>query len=214
MSEKYTVDNIKAVSAGEHIRLRPRLYFEKCFTENSLDILPFEVLCHAFDEYLDGNCNEIKITVHKDSFLVSYNVGMSLESKHDDLTSAEIIMTRISACSNQKKHLEVGEEFCHLGMATINLAAEQCQLTTIWNQKKGVYTFENGETKSKHIESVEEENNGTGIFVKPNPAIFENLTFTLKGIKEKAAKINEKLTDLKIEIEDKIDVANHESTNY
>jgi len=204
MSAKYTPDDIKALSAGEHIRLRPRLYFEKCFSENSLDILPFEVLCHAFDEYLDGNCSEIKITVHRDSFSVNYNAGMSLENKGDNLTIAEMIMTKIYTCSNQKKHLEVGQEFCDLGMATINLAAEQCQLRTIWNQKKGLYIFENGETKSKHIESVGEEDNWTEIFVKPNPSIFGNLTFTSKGIKARSAIISEKLTDLKIEIDDKI----------
>jgi len=204
MSEKYTPDNIRAVSAGEHIRMRPHLYFEKCFAENSLDVLPFEVLCHAFDEYLDGNCSKIKITVYKDSFLVNYNVGMSLESKHDNLTSAEIIMTTIRACSNQKKHLEVGQKFCDLGMATINLAAEKCELTTIWNRQKGSYIFENGETKFKKIESVDEEKDWTEIFVKPNSTIFENLMFTYEGIKARSATISEKLADLKIEIDNRI----------
>ncbi len=53
MSKKYRADDIKALEPGEHVRMRPRLYFEKCYAENSLDSLPFEVLCHAFDEYFD-----------------------------------------------------------------------------------------------------------------------------------------------------------------
>ena len=75
--------------------------------------------------------------------------------KYDNLTYAEVIMTRVMACSNLKKHLAVGQEFCGLGMAIINFASESCKLTTLWNNKKGVFQFENGETVSKKIESYE-----------------------------------------------------------
>lgn len=185
MSKKYTADDIKALEAGEHIRMRPKMYFKKCFSENSLDSLPFEVLCHAFDEYFDGNCNEIELTVWNHSFSIKYNVGMSLSIRYEDVTNAEIIMTKIGACSNLKKHLAVGQEFCNLGMATINFASKNCKLTTYWKNQKGTFNFENGETKAVNIEPYETKNYSTKIFVKLNKLLFENLKFTSKGVKEK-----------------------------
>ncbi|WP_445710934.1 hypothetical protein [Flavobacterium sp.] len=62
MKEKYTADDIKSLDGGSHVRMRPEMYFEKCYTEQSLNSIVFEVLCHAFDEYLDGNCTEIKLS--------------------------------------------------------------------------------------------------------------------------------------------------------
>ncbi|WP_452598659.1 hypothetical protein [Pontimicrobium sp. MEBiC01747] len=206
MAKKYTASDIQALSAGEHIRMRPKMYFEKCFEENSLNALSFEVLCHAFDEYFDGKCNDIKITFWSHAFKVRYNVGVPLRTiKYENYTYAEMIMTRIAACSNLKKHLAVGREFCNLGMATINFAAESCGLTTVWENQKGTFLFENGETKTSVIEPFENNDSWTEITVKPNLALFENLSFTSKGMQDRTKIITEKLVDLNIIIEDKIE---------
>ncbi|MBX7226344.1 MAG: hypothetical protein K1X55_09960 [Chitinophagales bacterium] len=199
-------DSIRALEVGEHIRMRPKMYFEKCFSENSLDSLPFEVLCHAFDEYFDGNCDEIELTVWKNSFSIKYNSGMSLEKYiNENITKAEIIMTEIRACSNLKKHLAVGQEFCGLGMATINFASDKCKLTTVWNNLKGTFEFQNGKTIRKNIESFLSEVSWTEILVQPNNLLFENLHLTSKGIEEKSSEIIKRLKDLKFIVNDLIE---------
>ncbi len=200
MKKEYTSDDIQILSTGDAIRMRPYLYFDKCFSEKTLDSLPFEVLCHAFDEYFDGVCKRIEISVHNDSFFVNYDAGISLEIKdgHGGLTKAETIMTQIFACKNEKKHLAVGEEFCSLGMATINFAAERCELTTICNGKRGHYVFENGTTISRTIDTIPAEHEFTKIFIKPDKSLFENLSFTFDGISKIAKQVNSRLTDLEI----------------
>ena len=205
MSEKYTSENIRALDGGEHVKMRPKMYFEKCFSENTLDALPFEVLCHAFDEYFDGNCNDIKLTVWTNAFSVQYNAGMSLAKSDYNLTVAEIIMTKIGACSNLKKHLAVGQEFCGLGMAIINFASEKCKLTTVSNHKKGEFEFEDGIIKSKHIEPTDDASAQTEIYIKPSASIFENLQFTAQGVKEKATEINKRLDMLNLVLVDNIE---------
>jgi DNA gyrase subunit B len=203
--KKYIAGDIRSLEAGEHIRMRPELYFEKCFSEKSLDSLPFEVLCHAFDEYFDGNCNEIELTIWKNSFSIKYNTGMSLATmKNKNLTTAEIIMTKLGACSNLKKHLAVGQEFCSLGMATINFASEKCKLTTVWRNQKGIFEFENGKLKSKRIESFNSQISWTEITILPNKSLFENLAFTSKGINKKAGEIKKRLNELSLVVIDKI----------
>jgi len=205
MSEKYKADDIRALDGRVHVQMRPKMYFEKCYSENSLDSLPFEVLCHAFDEYFDKNCSEVKLTIWKNAFSINYNAGMSLATKHNDMTTAEIIMTKIGACSNLKKHLAVGQEFCSLGMAIINSASKKCKLITHWKNQKGTFEFENGETKTKIIEPFENENSWTEIYVEPNKLLFGDLCFTSTGIMKKAKEINKRLTDLDLIITDKIE---------
>lgn len=206
MEKEYSDDNIQTLSAGEAIRMRPHLYFDRCFREKNLDSLPFEVLCHAFDEYFDGICKRIEISVTNDFFTVNYDAGISPEIKdgYGGLSKAEAIMTRIFACRNEKKHLAVGEEFCSLGMATINFAAERCELTTVCNGKKGHYVFENGITLSRTIDPAPAENEFTKIFIKPDKLLFEDLTFTYDGINEKARQVNSKLTGLEIIVRNNI----------
>lgn len=205
MNKEYTEDDIQSLSGKQHVRMRPKMYFEKCFSEKSLDSLPFEVLCHAFDEYYDGNCKEIKLTFWKDHFAIEYDVGMPLRKmKYDNLTYAEVIMTKVMACSNLKKHFAVGHEFCGIGMATINFASESCELTTVWNNKKGTFVFENGETISRNIEAIKSDKSWTKIFVKPLKDIFGKLEFTSNGVNEKAKEINRRLTKLNIIIENNI----------
>ena len=178
--------------------MRPRLYFEKCFSEKTLDSLPFEVLCHAFDEYFDNACTKIEITVCNDSFMVNYNAGISLETKDGGLSKAEVIMTQVFACKNEKKHLAVGDEFCSLGMATINFAAERCELTAVCKGKRGHYVFENGAIVTRVVDNVKPESEFTKIMIKPNKLLFDNLTFTFDGISAKAKQINTKLQGLEI----------------
>lgn len=204
MKKKYSEDDIQAISAGEQIRMRPRMYFEKCFSENTLDSLPFEVLCHAFDEYFDGSCTEIKLTVRNNSFSIFYNVGMPLSVTHEDLTKAETIMTKIGACSNLKKHLAVGQEFCSLGMATINFASENCKVTTVWNNQKGTFEFRDGETTFRNIEPYPSETSWTEVVIQPNKLLFGQLCFTEKGIEKKAAEIRTRLKKLTFIIDAKL----------
>lgn len=203
--EEYTSDSIQDLSGRAHVLLRPKMYFEQCFSEASLDAIPFEVLCHAFDEYFDGNCKEIQLKVWRDSFSIKYDVGMPLRKvRYQEFTYPEMIMTKMMACSNLKKHLAVGKEFCALGMATINFASEKSALTSVWQQQKGIFKFEYGELTLKDIAPYDTQDSWTEIFIQPNTSIFKELQFTSKGIQERVTKIQKRLSDLDFIVEDNI----------
>jgi DNA gyrase/topoisomerase IV subunit B len=198
MQKQYNDEDIQALTAGEAVRARPQLYFQKCFQEASLDSLPFEALCHAFDEYFDNACSQINITVNNGAFTVWYNAGISLDLRDNGLSKAELMMTQLFTCKNEKKHPAVGHAFCSVGMATINFAAERCELTTVCNGKKGHFIFENGATVSATIHTAADERAFTEIFMQPAKLLFPNLRFTAKGIEEKARQICDRLKGLEI----------------
>jgi DNA gyrase/topoisomerase IV subunit B len=200
MDKEFNENNIRTLTALEAVRSRPALYFKPCFEEETLDILIFEGLCHAFDEYFDGNCDEIDLTIWKNSFKVRYNAGMPLGKKHDDLYYPESIMTRIYTCSNLKKHLAVGEEFCRVGISQINFGSESVQLTTVSDNQKGIFIFKNGETESIKVEAFDSEESWTELHIHPSKELFMNLEITSKGVQTKIKELESKLTGLKFNL--------------
>ncbi len=194
---------IKTVSSAQAVRHRPSMYFGKCIESKSLDILPMEVACHAIDEIIDGKCTTLKIFVHKEYFSIQYDAGMSLKvlKNSDGLTETEIIMTQIMACSNLKKHLEVGEDLCRIGMAAINFASEWCEVETVSNNKSAIFKFSQGQTISKQIRDSDGTDR-TVIRLKPDKSIFGNLLFSFNGIVSEAQKLSAKLNGFAIDVEE------------
>lgn len=205
MKNEYSIDNIKSLSACEAVRLRPNLYFEKCFKEQNLDALPLEIACHAIDEVFDNNCTFIEFIIFDNHFSIKYNAGMSLAKSHDKYR-AELIMTSAYACRNEKKHISVGEEFCELGIATINFASEYCHLTTVSQDTKGIFQFEKGQIISSNVHPIDNETDYTEIVLKPDQSIFKGLKFNFNGIKLRADQLRESLKRVEISL------INHQTT--
>lgn len=199
MEKKYTAESIQTLEGVAHVRLRPQMYFQECFDRKNLNLLVSDALCHAVDEYFDDNCSKISIGINGNLIIIEYDAGMSLEISHE-LTKAECIMTRIGACSNEKKHLEVGTEFCHLGMATINAVTDRCEINTICNQQSGHLVFENGYTVSTEIASVNDTENFTKIRFEMSKEIFGDLIFEINDLQLIINELKEKLPNLKMEL--------------
>jgi len=198
MEEKYTAQDIQTLSGNEHVRMRPQLYFQKCFHEQSLASLPLEMACHALDEYFDGKCTRLDITIMEDYFTVKYDAGISLDMSYG-VYVAQNIMTKIGVCSNHKKHLEVGAEFCELGIATINFASEICRVITVSNGQKGCFNFAKGITESIEVEASDEDEH-TLIMLKPDRTIFGDLKVTLEEVQEKVNELSAKVPGLEITV--------------
>lgn len=190
--KKYIESDIQALDGINHVRMRPSMYFDRCFKEKTLNPLIFESLCHALDEYYDKGCSNIKIDLFEDAFKVAYNSGMSLKLlKHESYTRAEAMMTRIAACSNMKKHLHVGHRYCNIGMATLNAVSFPCKLKTVSNHKKGIFVFEKGKTVSKLLIDNVEEKDHTALYFKLDPTIFKDLKFSYQKMTSELEKIKD-----------------------
>jgi len=188
--KQYTESDIRALDWRDHVRLRPQMYFERCYKEQSLNPLILESLCHALDEYYDHLCSEIQIELYDTAFRVSYNAGMSLQPvRHENFTKAEAMMTKMYTCSNLKKHLHVGHHYCSIGMAVINAASEVCKLKTVSNHKKGIFVFEKGDTKAKLLINNSEEENYTELYFELDKSIFNELKFTYSSFKKEVERI-------------------------
>ena len=196
MPEKYTEEHIRSLNWDEHVRLHPHMYFESCFKEGTLDDLPLEAACHAMDEYFDGNCDRIEIRLEREGFTISYDAGMQLKQK-DELYYAEAILLIMRTCHNLKKHLEVGDEFCRIGIAVINATTKLSELTTVSDGKKGIFRCDEGRITRRDVH-LSNEKEHTQLFMQPDPAVFGDLKLTFEGVKQKAEALMRRLPGLTI----------------
>lgn len=196
---KYTSENIQALEGRVHVRMRPKMYFDKCFKEQSLDRFPLEIACHAIDKAMDKKCTFIKITLFDTYFSLEYDAGMSLKIDHD-VSRAECIMTKMGTCHNLKKHLSVGDEFCELGIMTINVASEWCRLETQCNGQKGNFLFKEGKTATRSIIPNEDSKNYTKLTLKPDLTLFPNLAINPVTLQQKIDTIRQKLNGFDIQL--------------
>lgn len=197
--KQYEIESLIMIDYKDHVRLRPHMYFQDCFEKNNLNSIVIGALCHAIDEYLDYHCDTIFIKVKENFFEISYNAGMSLELVND-ITKAECIMTKIGACSNEKNYLEVGAEFCRIGMASINAAAKKCELSTVWKNQKGNFIFDHADIISRNISSIEDPGEFTIIKYEMDKEIFGDLSFEMNDLQLELNKLKEKLPNLKTEL--------------
>ncbi|MCB9235549.1 MAG: hypothetical protein H6581_28090 [Bacteroidia bacterium] len=178
-------------------RLRAGLFFEQNFQVGNLDSLAVELACHAIDEYIDGNCTRLEILVSKDHFTLSYDAGMSLKEVSEGKTQAESIFLDMMVCSNLKKHLEVGQMYCRIGMMKINAVSLWSEVTTVSGGEMGVFSFKEGALVSRKI-SPSQSPDFTRIRLAPDPRIFPGLKFTLEGVRALALELQGELPGLEI----------------
>jgi DNA gyrase/topoisomerase IV subunit B len=134
-------DDIQVFTMLEAIRLRPQTYLEGIEIPDGLII---QMLCHAIDEVFDGKCSWIKIEIDRELVRIEYDAGISLEIRPSGRSVADMMMTELYACHNLKKHLEVGEKYCRLGLAAVTAFCDRFEIETIWHGKIGTQIYIKG----------------------------------------------------------------------
>ena len=100
MSEKqkkeYTSADIQYVSAVDHVRKRPTMYFGSLDDHISQTIL-FELVDHCLERAIEGNCDRISICLHPDNRVtVSYNGKVMLvQPEHYGYSELELNLCEI-----------------------------------------------------------------------------------------------------------------------
>ena len=164
MESHFSPQNIEVVSAMEAVRRRQHMYFDTGKADIASE-LAMQALCHAADEAMDGRCNTVSVRVSGSPVEVRYDCGMPLTPDPYDpqWTVAEMFLLTLRGCSSRKKHIEIGSEFCGIGLGILNAVCSEMDVDTV-DAGQGVHLrFQRGEQIGTCVVTPSDRPDGTRI---------------------------------------------------
>ena len=204
MTEQYDSSKIEVLKGLEPVRKRPGMYLDGDLDNSiTLNQLVKESICHAVDEYVDGNCTKLKISLCDDHVCIEYDAGMSLKIHPEEgVCAAEIIMTTLYACRNMKKHLEVGEKYCKIGITILTALTEKLVLETASEKKCGTQTYSKGVPISSFEINDWDGQDYTKLEAWPDKSIFGSTYFDFEDLENWGKALRNDLPNLNVSVFD------------
>lgn len=141
---------IVILTEAESVRRRTGMYFD-IHDPDIAATLATQALCHAVDGAIEGRCTQVFLRIDGAEVDVRYDSGMPLEpdEQHPNWTVARIFLTIHAACHSRKRHLEVGSEFCQIGIAVLNAVCSELTAEIRDGGKQVRMRFEQGELREE-----------------------------------------------------------------
>lgn len=191
--EKSNHPEIEVLEGLEPIRRRPLVYIGDLSNKHITTTLLFQALCHAVDEAIDGHCTEVQIVIKKFGAVISYDAGLPLTPvRNGETPTAVILMSRLSGCSNMKKHIEVGSEYCELGLAVLNAVCVDFVALTHVNGQQAKFVFSKGKLDQPVRVSKSEHADYTRISFQLDNSILPRFCFDLDSVQNRAKQMSVK----------------------
>ena len=184
----YTVDSVKKLDFFTAVRKYPGMYIGSKDADG-LHHLVKEIISNSIDEYLNGGCSSIDVTLLKDGSIkiVDNGRGIPIGKKEDGKTALELCFTEEHAGG---KFLNATGESGYnsaggmhgLGTKCVNALSKKMIVSSARDGQCESIIFENGEIKEHKIIK---SNNKTGVSVQfyPDPKYLETVEFDTKRIK-------------------------------
>lgn len=183
----YDVKNIKTLEGIEAIRMRPGTYIGSVGPEG-VQHITLEIISNSIDEYLNGYCDKIDITVKDNEVTVSDNGrGVPFGKAKDGSETLENVFTKLHTGAKFDEAGKAGYNSSGgmngLGSKATNALSEYFIVRSCRDGEEAVMRFERGKrvsfTKGKCSEK------GTTITFKPDKEIFkETISLDYKKLKE------------------------------
>lgn len=198
--EKNDSQEIEILPWPEPIRRRSHLYVGDLLDPHVSTAFLLQSLCHAIDEAIDGRCSIVKILVQEFGAVIEYDAGLPLHPvRNGQVPAVVILMSSPRGCSNMKKHIEVGSEYCEFGIAVLNALCCNFSVVTYSDGQQAKLNFKAG--KLQHPVSLQkaEHDDFTRMAFQLDDAILPRFTFSEEAIRNRARDISVKY-DISIEV--------------
>jgi DNA gyrase subunit B len=211
-AETYTASDIKVLEGLEAVRKRPAMYIGDTSTYG-LHHLVYEAVDNAVDEALAGYCDSVKVILHSDGSCSVGDNGRGIPvdiHKESGKTAAEVVLTVLHAGGKfEHSAYKVSGGLHGVGISVVNALSEWLEIEIrrqgrVWTQhyQYGVPQDEltAGEKTAKH---------GTIVRFKPDPKIFEEVSFSFDTLSNRLRELAFLNKGLKIVVEDERDERSH-----
>ena len=207
---KYGSSNIKVLEGLEGVRLRPAMYIGST-SKTGLHHLVYEVVDNAVDEAMAGECDEIKVTIHKNGSLRVEDNGRGIPvDTHPvyKVPAVEVVVTKLHAGGKfDKGSYAVSGGLHGVGISVVSALSTAMKVVVKRDGKKHEqeYTIGKPDYKLKVTGKVDKKETGTAVTFTPDASIFSTTAFDFKVLGARFREIAFLNKGLKISLSDERD---------
>jgi DNA gyrase subunit B len=177
----YDASKIRVLEGLEAVRKRPAMYVGSTGAVG-LHHLVYEVVDNSVDEAQAGFCDRIEVTIHVDDSVTVVDNGRGIPvdvHPTEGKAAAEVVLTTLhSGGKFENDAYKVSGGLHGVGVSVVNALSERLELE-VWRDG-GVYqqAYERGKPVAEFRKTGVTRRRGTKIRFKPDPQIFEELSFS------------------------------------
>lgn len=183
----YSADQIQVLEGLEAVRRRPGMYIGST-SARGLHHLVYEVVDNSIDEALAGYCDKVMVSIHPDNSVsvVDNGRGIPVDMHETGKPAVEVVLTVLHAGGKfGGSGYKVSGGLHGVGVSVVNALSEKMCVEVQREGKLHQIIFEKGKTSSPLKIIGETKTNGTKVWFKPDPEIFEELEFNFDTLKQR-----------------------------
>lgn len=189
MAKKYTAKEITVLEGLEPVRKRPGMYIGGVDSVG-LHHLVWELLDNSVDEAMNGHCDKITVTLHKDGETVTVSdngrgIPIDLHPKYKR-PALELILTTLHAGGKFENQNYFHSGGLHgVGASVVTALASEMTVRVRRDGFEWEQTFARGKATSKLKKTKPARGTGTSISFTADAEIFPKTTFKANTIRER-----------------------------
>ncbi|MCX8022521.1 MAG: DNA topoisomerase (ATP-hydrolyzing) subunit B [Syntrophorhabdaceae bacterium] len=192
MSE-YGASNIKILGGLEPVRKVPSMYIGNTGIEG-LHHLVYELVDNSVDEALEGFCNRIVVTIHRDNSVTCEDNGRGIPveiHEEENVPALEVVLTKLHAGGKFDKDTYKHSAGLHgVGLSVVNALSEYLEVEVRRDGKVYYQKYGRGIKKTELTVIGDTDKRGTKIRFKPDREIFETIEFSYEILAHRMREIS------------------------
>ena len=190
---EYEAESIKILDGLDAVRKVPSMYIGNTNIEG-LHHLVYELVDNSIDEALEGFCNTIFITIHRDNSVAVEDNGRGIPVAFhagENMSALEVVLTKLHAGGKFDKDTYKFSAGLHgVGLSVVNALSEYLEVEVRRAGKVYFQRYERGERASELQVIGDTSKTGTKVRFRPDADIFETIEFSHEILAQRMREIS------------------------
>ncbi len=190
---EYGAESIKILGGLDAVRKVPSMYIGNTNVEG-LHHLIYELVDNSVDEALEGYCNRIAVTIHRDNSVTVEDNGRGIPvamHSEENMSALEVVLTMLHAGGKFDKDTYRYSAGLHgVGLSVVNALSEYLEIEVKRDGKVYCQRYEQGIRTNDLSVIGDTESTGTKVKFKADETIFETTEFSYDTLAHRMREIS------------------------